>query len=105
MLGGAVSSKRPDSPIPSPLDTATTDVMPMAIAIFVATVVPATTAESPAKVPAALPAVIPVAAPVRAVDALATDDAALDAAFTAIDCMTWSLMGLPIQASDKKHKI
>ena len=92
MLGGTVSSKRPDNPIPSPLDTATTDVMPMAIAIFVAMVVPATTAESPAKAPAALPDEIPAAAPVNAVEALATDDAALDAAFTAMDCMTWSLL-------------
>ena len=68
-----------------------TDVNPTAIATLVAMVVPARAVDRPPMAPIPTPAVAPVAAAVIADEALATDPAAFEAAFTAIVCITCKL--------------
>ena len=89
----AVSEFKPPKPIPAPVDTATTDEIPIPIATLVATVVPAINAATPETVPNAVAEETPAApaAPANPVDADATAEDAFDAAWTAIFCITWTL--------------
>ena len=95
----------PDNPTPAPVDTATTETMPIVIAIFVAIVTPAAKDVIPAIIPAVFPAVKPAADDVAiAVEALATVPAAFDAALTAIVCITCKLQYKTIYGINKESQ-